>query len=182
MSMHYRRSGQALIGVLVSVFLIIAVAGIYLSAKGKNPDGSTSSHTALRRSIDLAQEIALQSNLNQIQQIIAMYKQDNEGKVPASYDELKKYAKFPSEMWINPVDEKPLGYNPATGTMIVTPYEGESPNIIKMQQNPAQGTDTPNAPAAAPNAPSTPDAGGGPGMPKIPTIPNSGSAPADDSQ
>jgi type II secretory pathway pseudopilin PulG len=174
------RRGQALVGLLVTVAIIIAIAGFYLSAKGKNPDGSTSSHTALRRSIDLAQEVALQSNLNQIQQLIGMYKGDNEGKPPASYDELKRYAKFPDEMWVNPVDKKPLDYNPQTGTMIVQPYEGESPNIIKMTQNPAQGTDTPTA--SAPSQ-STPDAGGAPAMPKMPTLPNSGSsAPADDSQ
>lgn len=180
MNTHQRR-GQALIGVLVSVCLIIAVAGIYLSTKGKNPDGSTSTHTVLRRSIDLAQEVALQSNLNQIQQLITLYKQDNEGKVPASYDELKKYAKFPSEMWINPVDEKPLDYNPQTGLMIVQPYEGESPNIIKMTQNPASGTDTPVA--AQPNSSTSTPESGAPAMPKIPVIPNSGNAPpADESQ
>jgi type II secretory pathway pseudopilin PulG len=180
-----RRSGQTLIGLIVVVAIIIAAAGIYLSAKGKNPDGSTSTHTALRRSIDLAEEVTLQSNLNQIQMTIGMYKQDNEGKPPASFDELKRYAKFPAEMWINPVDKKPLGYDPATGTMIVTPYEGESPNIIKMTQSPMHGTDTPSTPgaAAAPGAaPSTPDAAGAPNMPNIPAIPNSGSDPSADGE
>jgi type II secretory pathway pseudopilin PulG len=173
---HSRRSGQTLIGLIVVVALIIAMAGIYLSTKGKNPDGSTSTHTALRRSIDLAQEVALQSNLNQIQQIIGMYKGDNEGKPPPSFEELKRYAKFPAEMWTNPVDKKPLGYDPATGTMIVTPYEGESPNIIKMTQNPMHGTDTPSTPGVATTpgaAPSTPDTAGAPAMPNVPTIPNS---------
>lgn len=168
-----RRSGQTLIGVLVSVAIVIALAGFYLSAKGKNPDGSTSSKTALRRSVDLAQEVALQSNLSQIQQLIAMYKGDNDGKVPASMDELKSYAKFPAEMFVNPVDKKPLGYNPQTGQMIVTPYEGMSPAIQKMTANPLQGAaDTRSTPA-----PSTP---GAPGMPNIPTIPNSGAAPSVD--
>jgi hypothetical protein len=176
--------GQALVGLIVVVAIIIAAAGIYLSAKGKNPDGSESSHTALRRSIDLAQEVALQSNLGQIQQLIVMYKQDHDGKPPASYDELKSYAKFPSDMWINPVDQEPLGYDPATGLMIVKPYEGESPNIIKMTSNPAQGTDTPTAAAPATPSQSTPDASGAPAMPKIPTIPNSGGSAGtgDDSQ
>jgi type II secretory pathway pseudopilin PulG len=172
-----KRRGQALIGVLVSVAIIIAVAGFYLSAKGKNPDGSTSTHTTLRRSIDLAQETVLMSNLNQVQLFMTSYKPDNDGKPPATFDELKKASHFPAEMWINPVDQKPLGYDPATGTMIVTPYEGESPQIARMTANPERGASEPSAPAAAPSTPAAP------GMPKMPTIPNSGAAPpAEDSQ
>lgn len=162
-----RRHGQTLIGLIVVMAIIIAAAGIYLSAKGKNPDGSTSSHTALRRSLDLAQEVALQSNLGQIQQLIAMHKQDNEGKPPASLEELKRYAKFPAEMWINPVDQKPLGYDPATGLMIVTPYEGESPAIARMTRSPVQGADAPVAPSTQPVA----DAAA-PKLPETPTMPS----------
>lgn len=158
------RRGQALIGVLVTVGIIIAVAGIYLSVKGKNPDGSTSTKTALKRSIDLAQEVALQSNLQQIQMFIGMYKGDNDGKIPASLEELKTSSKYPAEMFINPVDKKPLGYDPNTGLMIVTPYEGESRQIIKMT----------TAPAAGSEGASTPATGGAPVMPNIPTVPNSG--------
>lgn len=179
MTQSARRRGQTLIGLLVTVAIIVAVAGFYLSAKGKNPDGSQSSHTALRRSIDLAQEVALQNNLNQIQMFIGMYKGDNEGKVPASLEELKSAAKFPAEMWINPVDKKPLGYDPATGKMIVTPYEGMSPAIAKTTANPMHGADVPLAPGTAPATSDTP---GAPAMPQIPAIPNSGSAPADDIQ
>lgn len=155
----HRRAGQTLIGLLVVVAIILAAAGFYLSAKGKNPDGSTSSKTALRRSVDLAQEVALQSNLGQIQQIIMMYKNDNDGRPPASFDELKSYAKFPAEMWINPVDEKPLDYDPATGTMIVQPYEGMSPAIARSTANPLQGADTPGS-------------SGAPAMPRIPSMPS----------
>ena len=164
---YSRRSGQTLIGLIVVVAIIIAMAGIYLSTKGKNPDGSESTKTVLGRTVDLSQEVVLQSNLNQIQMTIGMYKQDNEGKPPASFEELKRYAKVPNDFWINPVDKKPLGYDPATGTMIVTPYEGQSPNIAKMTQNPMRGTDTQSTPAT----PSTP--GAAPGMPSVPAIPNS---------
>ncbi len=177
-----RRSGQSMIGLLVTVAIIIAAAAFYLSAKGKNPDGSESSKTALKRSMELAEEVGLQSNLNQIQQIIGMYKGDNEGKPPASLDELKRYAKFPAEMWVNPVDKKPLGYDPATGLMIVTPYEGMSPAIAKMTANPMHGADVPLAPGTNPNAPATAPAPAASGMPQIPTIPNSGNVPMDDVQ
>lgn len=167
-----RRTGQTMIGLLVTVAIIIAVAGIYLSTKGKNPDGSTSSHTVLRRSIDLAQEVALQSNLQQIQMFMGMYKGDNDGKVPASLEELKTSSKYPAEMFINPVDKKPLGYDPNTGLMIVQPYEGMSPQIAKMTtaSSPASGAEVAPAP------------GGAPAMPNIPTIPNSGAAPPEDTQ
>jgi type II secretory pathway pseudopilin PulG len=172
-SKHSARSGQALISLIVVMAIIIAVAGIYLGTKGKNPDGSTSSHTVLRRDLDLAQEVVLQSNLQQIQMGLGMYKQDNEGKVPASLDDLKKALHFPAEMWINPVDKKPLGYDPASGLIIVTPYEGESPNITKVTANPMQGADRPAA--AAPSTPAAPD---GATMPKIPTIPNTSTDPS----
>jgi type II secretory pathway pseudopilin PulG len=171
--MKSRRGGQTLIGVLVVLAIIVAAAGFYFSARGKNPDGSESSKTALGRSVDLAKEIELQSNIGQIQQIIGMYKNDNEGKVPASLEELQSYAKFPAEMWINPVDKKPLGYNPQTGAIIVTPYEGMSPAIARMTANPMQGA----ADAGSTPGQSTPVAPGAPTMPNIPTIPNSGAAP-----
>jgi type II secretory pathway pseudopilin PulG len=170
-----QRGGQTLIGLLVVVAIIMTVAGIYLSAKGKNPDGSTSTHTVLRRDIDLAQETVLVSNLNQIQLFMVSYKSDNNGQPPATFDELKKQMRAPAEFWINPVDKKPLGYNPQTGLMIVTPYEGESAQVLKMTQSAAN--------VGSPQAGSTPAAPSAPGMPNIPTIPDSGTAPPmDDSQ
>lgn len=178
-SRRERRRGQTLIGLIVVIAIIIAIAGIYLSQKGKNPDGSESTKTALGRSVDLAKEIELSSNLSQIQQIIAMYKGDNEGRPPVSLDELKSYAKFPGEMWINPVDEKPLGYDPATGQIIVEPYEGMSPDIAKMTAQPLGGADQTTSSPAAPSTPdvNTSDASDAPAMPKMPTIPNSSADP-----
>lgn len=167
MKPNFRRSGQTLVGLIVVVAIIIAAAGIYLSAKGKNPDGTESTKTALRQSIDRSQEIALESNLNQIGQIVSMYKGDHDGKPPATLDELKRYAKFPGEMWINPVDEKPLGYDPATGNMIVQPYEGMSPSLQRYLAGQAQRT------GDAPVATAIPDAAAPP-IPRMPTIPNSG--------
>ena len=169
------RKGQAMIGLLVTVAIIIAAAGIYLSVKGKNPDGSTSTKTALRRSVDLAQEVALQSNLNQIQMSIGMYKEDNNGKIPASLDELKAFMKTSPEFFINPVDKKPLGYDPATGLMIVTPYEGMSRQIIKMTTPQPAGAGEGSTPSTP-----TPDTGGAPATPNLPTIPNSGAAPPEE--
>lgn len=83
----------------------------------------TSSPTVLKQSVDRAQEVALDSNISQINQVIGMYRNDNEGKTPASLDELKTYSKFPAEMFVNPVDKKPLLYDPATGKISVQPYD-----------------------------------------------------------
>ncbi|HVF10847.1 MAG TPA: hypothetical protein VNA16_08595, partial [Abditibacteriaceae bacterium] len=144
-----------------------------------------------KQSIDRSQEVALESNLGQIQQVISMYKSDNDGKPPASLDELKKTSKFPAEMFINPVDKQPLDYDAATGTMIVKPYPGMSRMIQRTTANPMHGVDQPVAPqGAAPGgaapppaaAPPAPGQGGGPGGIRMPVIPNSGSAPADDAQ
>lgn len=117
----------------MSIIAVTAFSAVAVVAHGNEKDGQGT----LKRSIDLAEEVALMSNLNQIQTVIGMYRQDNEGKPPASYDELKRYAKFPAEMWLNPVDRKPLDYNPVTGGMVVTPYVGESPSIANTTDGPA---------------------------------------------
>lgn len=170
------RKGQAMIGLLVTVAIIIALAGIYLSVKGKNPDGSTSTKTALRRSVDLAEEAGLIQNLNSIQMGIGMYKEDNGGKVPPTFDELKKAVSTNPDFWINPVDKKPLGYDPNTGLMIVTPYEGMSPKIAQMTAPQAAAGGEGSTPSAGAPSSDTPT-GGAPGMPNMPAIPNSSADP-----
>jgi hypothetical protein len=67
----------------------------------------------------------MNSNISQIQQIITMYRNDNEGKPPASLEELKRYAKFPAEMWIDPLTKQPLIYDPATGSISAPPRPAE---------------------------------------------------------
>jgi len=157
-----QRRGQTLIGVLISVCLLIGLAAFFLVPRGNNgqPQKST-----LRRSMDKGEEVALNSNINQIQQGISMFKSDNDGKPPASLDELKHYLKdYPAEMWINPIDKKPLLYDPATGTICA--------------QGPGCPPSAPAAPGANPPAPAAPTSPTGPGGIHM-NIPQPGGGAAD---
>jgi len=182
-----RRSGQTMIALLVVVVIMIGLTLAFLGSR-RGADGEMKPSIA-KASIDRSQEVLLQSNVGQIQQFIGMYKSDNDGKPPADLAEVKRASKFPLEMFVNPVDQQPLDYDAAAGTMIVKPYEGMSAMIAKMNANPTRSTDQAGAPpvASAPGAPvpAAPPAmapGTGPGGVRMPAIPNSGSAPADDSQ
>lgn len=118
------RRGQTLIGLLVVVAIMIALS-VYFLGPTRDKDGNQQQSIA-KRSIDRSKEVALNSNIQQINQFIFMYKNDNDGQVPASMEELKQASKFPAELFINPVDEKPLNYDPTTGRVWATPYEGQS--------------------------------------------------------
>jgi len=109
-----RRHGQSLIGLLVVVVLLIGLYLMFLGPRRDN-DGEVRPSVA-KQSIDRSQEVVVQSNLTQIRQGIQMYKEANDDKVPASLEELKSHLKdYPAEMWINPVDKRPLQYDPQTG-------------------------------------------------------------------
>ena len=164
-----RRSGQSLVGVLISVFILIGLAAFFLMPRGNKEDGTRQPGT-LKRSINMASEVELNSNISQIQQMIGMYKSDNEGKPPASLEELKRYAKFPDEMFINPLDKKPLIYDPTTGIICA-----EGPGC------PAPGTPAaaqPLAPGANPPPPVQPGAATGPGGVRM-NIPQPGAGAAE---
>lgn len=170
-----RHRGQALIGLLVVGFIMIVLYMMFLGPRvGQN---GQSEHSVARQSIDRAKDVSLESNLSQIRMAISMYKNDNDGKVPASLDELKNssYGKgFPPEMWANPLDGKPLVYDPATGS------------VSAQGSGAAPGTGAPSPPSAGAPAPNPPTSAGspgttGPGGIKIPDmqpkVPDSGEAP-----
>lgn len=137
------RSGQTLIGLLVVVAIGLVLMVYYL---GPTRDKNGKEHPSVaKRAIDRSQEVALNSNISQINQFIFMYKNDNDGRVPASMDELKKASRFPAEMFINPVDQKPLNYDPNTGRVWATPYEDEGKLGHMQPQMP--GMTTPEVPA-----------------------------------
>lgn len=141
------RRGQTLIGLLVVVAIGLVLMAYYL---GPTTDKSGKKHPSVaKRAIDRSQEVALNSNINQINQFIFMYKNDNDGQVPASMDDLKKAAKgFPLEMFINPVDQQPLNYDPKTGRVWPTPYEDEG-KLGRMQPQ-MPGMTTPETPPVNP--------------------------------
>ena len=140
------RSGQALIGLLAVAAILIILSLYYL---GPHTDQNGQVHPGIsKRAIDMSQEVALNSNISQINQFIFMYKNDNNGQVPASMDELKTASKFPAEMFINPVDQKPLNYDPKTGRVWPTPYQGEGALGRARPQMP--GETTPEIPSINP--------------------------------
>ncbi len=146
-----RYSGQSLIGLLVviGIIMVLAVAmlGPRMGSDGVKRPG------VYKQSMNRAEDVGMNSNISQIQQIITMYRNDNEGKPPASLEELKRYAKFPAEMWIDPLTKQPLIYDPAAGA-------------ISAPSRPAELS--PETPANAPqNSPLVP---GGPGNIDIPNM------------
>ena len=153
--MQKQRSGQSLVGVLISVFILIGLAAVFLMPRGNKEDGTHKPGT-LKRSVDMASEVELDNNIRQINIVISEFKAENEGKPPSSLDELKSAAKgYPTSMFFNPVDQKPLIYNPATGIICA-----EGPGCPALGAAPAA---QPLAPGANPPPPVQPGAATGPG-------------------
>lgn len=169
----HRRRGQALIGLLVFVVVLIVLYLQFLGPRS-TPEGERRKSVAVE-SMDQAKEVQLTSNLNQIRQGIRMYRSDNDNRVPASMDELRKYLKdFPAEMWVNPIDNTPLVYDPSTGAIYA---QGQQAPGRQWQGNTRDNTvagDAPAPPAApgvpAPPAPAAPAPGNNPygGVPGVP--------------
>ncbi len=69
--------------------------------------------TALGRSMDKGEGVA--TDISQINQMVP---RDENGKPPASLEELRRSLKdYPAEMWVDGATGKPLRYNPTTGTV-----------------------------------------------------------------
>jgi hypothetical protein len=144
---NVRHHGQALIGLLVVVGILLALYLMFLGPR-RGEDGEVRPSVA-KQSIDRSKDVAGSSNISQIQMAIDMYKNDNEGRPPGSLDELKKsaYAKgFPPEMWVDPVTQQPLVYDPVAGRIL--PPSGSS---VRVPGSAAPAA--PNAPAPGPAAP-----------------------------
>ncbi len=149
-----RRSGQALVGVLAAALILITLCLFFLGSR-RGDDGEVRPSIA-RRSINKAEEVGGVSYVGQIQTLVEPFKENN-GRYPASLDELKASAKdYPAEMWVDPVSKKPLDYDPQTG-------------IVSLPK------------ASAPNSNAAPDAArpANPNLPNIPAIP---APPAADSE
>ena len=168
-----RRSGQALIiGLVVCVVIIMLLTLRYLGPT-QNADGSKGP-SVVKQSQDRGNETGGNIYLGQIRTLISQYREENDGKAPATYEELRRFGKdYPPEMWINPVDKKPLVYDPATGTIDV---DGAMSKQAERVNNASQANNSEPA-GAAPNA--------APGVPSpgdiVGKIPQPGSnIPADD--
>ena len=177
-----RRRGQSLIGILVSVFLLIGIAVFFLMPRGGG-DGKPGK-TVLKKSMERAQDVGTTSYVSQIQQGIDQIKSDNDGKAPASLEELKHDLRsYPPEMWINPIDKKPLLYNAVTGTICedkgtgCPPGSAASAAPVAAPVAPGANPPAPGAEASAPAAPN-PISPSGPGGIRM-RIPQPGAGAAD---
>ena len=116
LSRTHRRRGQSLIGLLVVVLIVIGLYLLFLGRRtGENGETKVS---VLKQSMNKGEDVATSSHILQIQQAVEMYKNDNDGRPPASLDELKNstYGKaYPAEMWIDSVSKQPLQYDPRSG-------------------------------------------------------------------
>ena len=165
------RAGQSAIGLLVSAFLIVAAVAFFFAPRGGEKK------TTLKRSMDMAENVGGVSYLSQIQQGIDQIKSDNDGKAPASLEELKKALKdYPPECWVNPVDKKPFVYDPVAGKICAEgpgcPATGSAPAA------PAVAGANPAPPGVAPAAPAAPAGNTGPGGIRM-NIPQPGAGAAE---
>jgi hypothetical protein len=124
-----------------------------------------------KQAIDRGQTVALESNMNQIRQFVSMFRQDNDGRNP-TLDELKSMKQFDRSLLINPVDGKPLIYDPATGQVYPQGGKADSKDSRASQSNTSENGAPAPPPAARPDvAPADPDAPAAPAVPAIPAIP-----------
>jgi prepilin-type N-terminal cleavage/methylation domain-containing protein len=98
-----------LVVVLVIIGILAAILIPRLTTGGKDASGKRVLAPKQR-----AQQTASISYISQIQQAIQMYKMDNEERLPATLQELKRYG-VTDEMILDPVSKQPLQYNSQTG-------------------------------------------------------------------
>ncbi|PQV65236.1 hypothetical protein B1R32_102245 [Abditibacterium utsteinense] len=82
---------------------------------------------APKRAMDMAHGVETDSNINQINQSISIFKSTNDDKAPATIEEAKAAAKVPAEMWIDTDTKLPLEYDAASGTVHRV---GAAPNSV----------------------------------------------------
>ena len=141
MNHTFVRRGQSLVGVLVGGAVLLAFGAWFLVPHSSSADKPQ--RTVLKRAVDRGQSVDTASNISQIQQVIEMYKNDNDGRPPASYDELRRYAKdFPAEMWVDGVSGQPLVYDANTGRIMApagsnanVPAAGACPEPCQMRDS-----------------------------------------------
>ena len=101
---------------LIEILVVVVILGILaaiviprLTGGGKDAVGKR-----ILAPKEKAQQVGTISYVSQIQQAITMYKMDNDERLPASLQELKRYG-VTNEMLIDGVSKQPLQYNPQTG-------------------------------------------------------------------
>ena len=101
------------------VFLPVLALAL-VGCNGAPPDAniqaqqaSSDKQSILGRSMDKGRDVATDSNIAQINQMVP---RDENGKPPASLEELRhSLHDYPAEMWADGATGKPLQYDPTTG-------------------------------------------------------------------
>ena len=96
------QSGFSLIELLIVTVIICILMAVVLPRYLGGTD-TNGKHTASPR--ERAQQVQGVSYIGQINQAIAMYREDNEGQNPVSLFDLKKYG-VTSEMLLDPITDK----------------------------------------------------------------------------
>lgn len=96
-------------------FYALLVCGLFLSGCASPDATAPHEESVLKKAEDRGTDIETDSNINQINQALMMIKADS--GAPATLEEAKKAVKVPDEMWFDKVAQKPLVYDPATGTV-----------------------------------------------------------------
>lgn len=125
---------------LIEILVVIVIIGILatiiiprLTRGGKDASGKR-----VLAPRERAQQVGTISYVSQIQQAIAMYKMDNDERLPGSLQELKRYG-VTDEMLIDGVSKQPLQYNPQTGEVTSpVPLPGRVGNALNLP-NSTQG-------------------------------------------
>ena len=114
MNISKDRSGFGLIEILV-VVVIIAILAIILIPRFTS-GGKDAAGRKVAAPRERAKMAAGSAYVAQINQAISMYRMDNEGRNPASLQELKRYG-VSEEMMVDQVTKQPLPYDARTGTL-----------------------------------------------------------------
>jgi type II secretory pathway pseudopilin PulG len=107
-----RHVGLGLVEVLVVLALLVVLAAFLyprLTGSGRNAAGRK-----VMAPKERAQQAVGVSYIGQINQAIALYRMDNDGRNPPNLTALKRYG-VTGEMLRDPVTKQPLAYDPRTG-------------------------------------------------------------------
>jgi type II secretory pathway pseudopilin PulG len=111
---HPSSAGFGLIEVLVVLVILMILAAIILPRLTGGRDALTGKKNVSPR--ERAREVVGVEYIGQINQAIAMYRMDNDGRNPPTLFELKRYG-VTNEMLLDPNTRKPLSYDPRTGAV-----------------------------------------------------------------
>jgi hypothetical protein len=95
-----------------------AAAGLVTGCSSEDQENLDQSPHVFKKAEEKAERVAdTGQNIRSINMALDMYKNDNDGKAPATKEEAKAVAKVSPDLWIDKATGKELDYDPATGTV-----------------------------------------------------------------